>query len=627
MNENDYNMLPHSWEMGAEYNQPELGQEGLPGFLAEESTFPRNTQKTDPLGDNFIMPGDMRYLYEPPKQLPFPLDKLYGINKYLFGDPETRWQQQQDEVLNKQKMEKQLKEEELQQRYRDFRKETEDILLQYRKPTDYIDKPDPLLNPYKENDPSVDMNDSLFRSPMPQDIPENYPKLAQGGPSLRGRQPSDDPYSELRMPHSLSETGNFRIPDTENVRDMLRTPPQTTEEMLAMYDPGGGLGGLPAGIMKYGPNVTNLADIAKSPYSKLFDTLNRQTHRTYWTNEIPMDVSTPAIIKGKKLPFYEEYRDIPGTGGYSMDPENFKLAGLQAEGHPSGSIIATRGNERDAGTLQHEMMHNVIDLTARDKPFPDIDPAREAKSERMLEAIYGKSEHDKDTLRGTTSSEIGRAFKEISDEKLRKKVYDEIGSRYSSKVRGDRDRYLAEELMAFSASQPVPTEGLDRMMGSGAEALSIRNDLKRNPVLEGLFRESEGAILPHMYAVPDWTKAGEATGKQVPKIPEGPPKRIPIDDFTPAPPPRGFPGAAPEPMPVPLAPTLPSTPGSLFEAVTRGMGFHPSTLDKYDRGEVTKVMDFLMKNPEATLPGVIEAWKAGTLFPKPAPWWKRVMGG
>jgi hypothetical protein len=202
----------------------------------------------------------------------------------------------------------------------------------------------------------------------------------------------------------------------------------------------GGLGMLPAGIMKYGPNVTNLADIAKSPYSKLFDTLNRQTHRTYWTNEIPMDVSTPAIIKGKKLPFYEEYRDIPGTGGYSMDPENFKLAGLQAEGHPSGSIIATRGNERDAGTLQHEMMHNVIDLTARDKPFPDIDPAREAKSERMLEAIYGKSEHDKDTLRGATSNEIGRAFKEISDEKLRNKVYDEIGSRYGSKVRGDRDR-------------------------------------------------------------------------------------------------------------------------------------------------------------------------------------------
>ena len=110
--------LPHMFNFQAPgNNQPELGLEGLPGFLAEETTFPRNTQKTDPLGDNFIMPGDMRYLYEPPKQLPFPLDKLQGINKYLFGDPATRWQQQQDEALNKQKMEKQLKEEELQQSF------------------------------------------------------------------------------------------------------------------------------------------------------------------------------------------------------------------------------------------------------------------------------------------------------------------------------------------------------------------------------------------------------------------------------------------------------------------------------------------------------------------------------
>ena len=131
---------------------------------------------------------------------------------------------------------------------------------------------------------------------------------------------------------------------------------------------------------------------------------------------------------------------------------------------------------------------------------------------------------------------------------------------------------------------------------------------------------------PYMFEVPDWTKMRQPKGTTVPKIPIEAPKHIPEKDFFPAPPPRGFPGAAPKPMPPPLSPTLPSTPQNLYETLTRAMGFHPSTLDKYDRGEVTKVMGFLMKNPEATLPGVIEAWKAGTLFPKPVPWWKRLTG-
>ena len=154
-----------------------------PYILAEESAFQRKAQKTDPLGDNLILPGDMRHLYKPPEQLPWPLDKLNEINKYLFGDPAIKWQQQQDEILDKKKREEQLKEYKSLQKHRDFKKRMDETLLQFRKPSDYPDQPDPLLNPYKEPGPfESEKDDSLFRAPPTQDLPENYPRLVQGNP-------------------------------------------------------------------------------------------------------------------------------------------------------------------------------------------------------------------------------------------------------------------------------------------------------------------------------------------------------------------------------------------------------------------------------------------------------------
>ena len=211
-----------------------------------------------------------------------------------------------------------------------------------------------------------DLPDMLHRYFGPSADPyrpeyDREPQLAQGGPSLRGRQPSDDPYSELRMPHSLSETGNFRIPDTDNVRDMLRTPPQTTEEMLAMYDPGGGLGaGAAGGMVKWAGKA--------HPNAYVFRGMGDPTAEVEALRELigkSQKIVTPIEQAGSLISPKFVKRARPEGVLYDADTAmgdigNIGISDTYSSYYPQGKMFRTENIDRALGRVENRLQGEGI---------------------------------------------------------------------------------------------------------------------------------------------------------------------------------------------------------------------------------------------------------------------------
>ena len=245
---------------------------------------------------------------------------------------------------------------------------------------------------------------------------------------LRGRQPSDDPYSEIRRPRTLSETANFNIPYAEEMRDML-VPPLSNEEAINMYNPGG--------MVKWAGKI--------HPNAYVFRGMGNPTEEVEALRELigkSQKIVTPIEQAGSLISPKFVKRAQPEGVLYDADTAmgdigNIGISDTYSSYYPEGKMFRTENIDRALGRVESKLQGDSMWTQGKTRVSPsgyetfETFPTEKAHrynyaKDKLQEMQQGIKESD--TFSGARRTHLMRDPKETSLEEF----FTQQGERYAN---------------------------------------------------------------------------------------------------------------------------------------------------------------------------------------------------